>query len=633
MLFIATWGTNFMEFIDRREYRQYYAIISSIRPTVLIAPWLIQLFVSLFGKPRKSGALLGGEKLDDSSLSKITVSEALREEIVEYLLKGIRKSVSMYIGLGSAKDVGDDEEISCTSRLARFFCGCCCKSEPEDLGEINTKSVAGGSSLIGQGAINRKVKLTNRGAIHREAKRELEMVMPTGEGQAKSEFVLADEASEEANGIRFVSLGPKIFENLRELHNIDSKEIVTLFSEENLQKKKLKVKLQSGKGGAFFVIPTKGSFLIKSINEEEYDVMSTILADYYIHYLTHPTSFITPFYGCYALYLSSTSDIKPLYFILMRNVLDIDLDSLPAGTETYCFDIKGSSAGRKALPQPKVILEAGTDPAIQKETLKDDDFFESYGQVKIPPIQSTKILKQLQSDALFFDRYRLIDYSLLLFVISVPYKNVGVRKEQSPSFRQQQLARAASDPRQLQLQQPFAATHDEPQAESAEGPFRVSRESRGRHTARVMLEERDGHRTSARYRLAGPAELVNSILVAKEGEEKKRVVVELQDEQHKDFPQQTVINLIPTSVKYDPREETKQSLKGASTAEVQNEAKEEDKAAADEAFRTGDLIVTEEDEEQEQEQQESSSLAKSGGSDSAEQAYVYSKRDTCFIVA
>ena len=119
-----------------------------------------------------------------------------------------------------------------------------------------------------------------------------------------NEFIYEDvkiaENKEFNSGVKFVSLGPRVFQNLRNLHNVDEDDIMTLFSVGNLTSKKLKVKLQSGKGGAFFVFPETGKYLIKSINEEEYEVMKNILADLYMHYLTYPASFINPIYGCYA---------------------------------------------------------------------------------------------------------------------------------------------------------------------------------------------------------------------------------------------------------------------------------------------------------------------------------------------
>ncbi len=243
-----------------------------------------------------------------------------------------------------------------------------------------------------------------------------------------TEFIFDDERgrdSELGSGIRFVSLGPRVFQNLRSLHGVEENDLLGIFSVSNLLQKKLRVKLQSGKGGSFFVLPEngQGQYLIKSINAEEYEVTKTILGDLYMHFLNYPASFINAIYGCYALYLSETDEFEPQYFVLMKNVLDINRDQLPEKAEILCFDLKGSSAGRRTVPDPRKLVAPDIDPAIQKQTLKDEDFLLSFKKLDITPIQSKCILNQLEADAQFFAKYMLIDYSLLLFVLNVPYKS------------------------------------------------------------------------------------------------------------------------------------------------------------------------------------------------------------------
>ena len=220
-----------------------------------------------------------------------------------------------------------------------------------------------------------------------------------------------------------MSLGPRVFQNLRSLHSVDDNDITSLFSVSNLLKGKLSVKLQSGKGGAFFVFPENGSYIIKSINKEEYKVMKTILPDLYMHYLSYPSSFINPMYGCYALYLSERGEIEPQYFVLMKNVFDVNRSLIPEQAETICFDLKGSTAGRKVLKDPSILLQDQIDKEIQKQTLKDADFFMSFKKLDVTPMQSKLILRQLEKDTQFFAKFKLIDYSLLLYITNIPYKN------------------------------------------------------------------------------------------------------------------------------------------------------------------------------------------------------------------
>jgi len=237
--------------------------------------------------------------------------------------------------------------------------------------------------------------------------------------------------------VRFAALRPKIFENLRNLHDVSENNIKSLFNTEDLRRKKLKIKLQSGKGGAFFIIPIEGNFLIKSITAEEYDVMAERLANYYLHFLKYPNTCITAIHGCYALRMVTNEDISPLYFILRKNILPLNINRLTENAEMYSFDIKGSTAGRKVLSNPKEILRPDANPEIQHMALKDDDFFESFSSIQIPPTQNSKIIEQLAIDAAFFEKYNLIDYSLLVFIANIPCNNKGEAQYKRTSYEEE----------------------------------------------------------------------------------------------------------------------------------------------------------------------------------------------------
>jgi hypothetical protein len=138
----------------------------------------------------------------------------------------------------------------------------------------------------------------------------------------------------------------------------------------------------------------------------------------------NPSSYIVPIYGCYTLHLTESNEIEPLSFILMKNVLDINKASFPPDTRILCFDIKGSLSGRQTLQNPKVLLEPIIDPKIYDKTLKDFDFFNSFQKLDITNIQSNKIIEQLKEDSKFFSRHKLIDYSLLMYIIYTPFHTV-----------------------------------------------------------------------------------------------------------------------------------------------------------------------------------------------------------------
>ena len=373
------------------------AIIYSLRPTLLLIPWTCQAIAS-YCQPRPREQLIQrNEALKDN------MNDALREEITEYLLKGIHKSMNAILRIDIVRERTFNEEVK------------------SDFGE----------SVLGEMAIQ-KVSLVNKAAIARAAKEELPMII-SKESKENDRFVFEDERNEDDEGIRFVELGPKIFGNLRKLHNINPKSIINLFSVKNLREGKLKVKLQSGKGGAFFITPVEGNFLIKSITEEEYDIIASMLFDYYIHFANCPSSYINPIYGCYALRLSDKEEIEPMYFVLIKNVLEIDKNLLPANAEIHCFDIKGSTAGRQTLEYPEELFKPNAYRKFRNVTLKDTDFFETYKSLLLLPLQASKIAGELKNDSIFFRRHNLIDYSLLLYIVNIPYKTMGVNKDVAES--------------------------------------------------------------------------------------------------------------------------------------------------------------------------------------------------------
>lgn len=397
---------NPLDYTKRMKLKLAFAIIHSARPALLVIPWMTQMLVN-FCQP----VLEREQLLQDSALRlKENMNEALREEVAEYLLKGISKSLNAVHTLETVREIRDEEETTC----------CCCigtgiKSE-------NTLK----NSVLAETAMA-KVNLFSRAAIARAAKEELPMVLPTRRDADDSRFLLEDEDNEDVEGIRFVALGPRIFDNLRRLHNITTEQIASLFSVRNLREGKLKVKLQSGKGGAFFVVAVDGRFLIKSISSDEYDLMRSILPEYYAHFANCPSSYMSAMYGCYALQLADNEEIEPMYFVLMKNVLEMDKNLLPANTEIHCFDIKGSTSGRQTLDNPEEFFESSAYNKFKDVTLKDADFFSTYKSLSVFKFQAQKIMEELQNDVQFFKNFNLIDYSLLLFIVNIPYKTMGTR--------------------------------------------------------------------------------------------------------------------------------------------------------------------------------------------------------------
>lgn len=221
-----------------------------------------------------------------------------------------------------------------------------------------------------------------------------------------------------------IELAPKIFKNIRRIHNIDDYMVKSIFSIINL--KELDISISSGKGGSFFIKPIHGGrMLIKSITKPEYEIIQDFLPDYYCYLLMNPNTYLCPILGVYKLKLQKNNQVPPIIFILMRNVLNMDPSDIGPDDKIYTFDLKGSVHGRRTLKDPLEILNFEENYKHHKNLiLKDIDFFQSFRKLDITNIQSERIMSQINEDTQFLSDHNFMDYSLLLYVVMKPYKDV-----------------------------------------------------------------------------------------------------------------------------------------------------------------------------------------------------------------
>lgn len=139
----------------------------------------------------------------------------------------------------------------------------------------------------------------------------------------------------------------------------------------------------------------------------------------------NPNTYLCPILGVYKLKLHKSSQVPPIIFILMRNVLNLDPEDLNPDDKVYCFDLKGSLHGRRTLENPIEIMNHEENYEFHKNlVLKDIDFFQSFRKLDITADQSEKIMSQIEEDASFLSHNNFMDYSLLLYIVIKPYEEI-----------------------------------------------------------------------------------------------------------------------------------------------------------------------------------------------------------------
>lgn len=349
--------------------------------------------------------------------------DVLRREVLEYIVKGFEKIFKSKDEIASRTieqlEIEDlnlkPEKTPLFRRLILFCLG------KEDPNHENYEDEGNRSFILGHPDVLKKVSPLSQTQIDKETQNEKSVFVKrnlTLNSKSKPNQEVKDDEYE------FIELAPTLFKNIRRMHNIDDPMVRSIFNTSNI--KELDITISSGKGGSFFIKPIHGGrMLIKSITKPEYELIQNFLSDYYCYLLMNPNTYLNPIIGVYKLKLQKSSQVPPITFILMRNVLNIDPEDLKPHDKVYCFDLKGSVHGRRTLENPSEILNYEENYHFHKDLiLKDIDFFQSFRKLDITTIQAERIMSQISEDAKFLADHNFMDYSLLLYIVIKPYQEV-----------------------------------------------------------------------------------------------------------------------------------------------------------------------------------------------------------------
>lgn len=191
----------------------------------------------------------------------------------------------------------------------------------------------------------------------------------------------------------FIDYAPLVFAHIRQLSSITTEQYTSSMSPSNFLGKLSDqlAKFSDGRSNSFFIFSPDKKFILKTINDQEAQVLLKMLPSLHRYFSANPHSLITRFYGCHAVKVSHG---ELVHVVVMGNVF-----SSPMKIHE-CYDLKGSwvnrSAGKREDPS-----KLGMDLDLQR-------------QLRLTAPIRAMFLEQVQKDSLFLCSVNIMDYSLLL---------------------------------------------------------------------------------------------------------------------------------------------------------------------------------------------------------------------------
>jgi len=211
---------------------------------------------------------------------------------------------------------------------------------------------------------------------------------------------------------------PHIFKQIREQDGISARDYERALEETRREK------FSEGASGAFLYFSGDERFIVKTMQQEECDVLLGMLPDYCEHIRQYPDSLLTRFYGCHSLRMYG----RVMFFVVMGNVFITHGKSIHER-----FDLKGSWVNRHRQPVEKGKQmecrycnqkfkvgdksEAGQCPARPNRNhepnnvSKDNDL---NFKLRLDRVTSLSVGDTIIADTNFLRDHGIMDYSLLL---------------------------------------------------------------------------------------------------------------------------------------------------------------------------------------------------------------------------
>ena len=188
---------------------------------------------------------------------------------------------------------------------------------------------------------------------------------------------------------------PNVFRSLRQSFGIPETDFYLSITQEGFQS----TSTNSKSGSAFFFTSDK-LYLIKSLTSRELKMLtSEFLSDYHLYMTQKRDSLLSRIVAVFSVSMSMVG--FSVHYLVMMNIFHHPRYT----TLDEKYDLKGSRIGRT------VGVSGAVDPKVVK---KDQDFG---GRILLCDGHAAGLKRILESDCLFLQRTRRIDYSLLIGIV------------------------------------------------------------------------------------------------------------------------------------------------------------------------------------------------------------------------
>lgn len=240
--------------------------------------------------------------------------------------------------------------------------------------------------------------------------------------------------------IRIKKFAALVFHHIRLIDGITIDDCIKSLDPILNLEKVTEVKVSGGRSPNSIQYTWDKKMLIKTISKHEKKLlMKDMLTKYHVR-MRDTKTLLCRIYGVFRIQIGDQYDS---YVVLMKNMCDLPLD-----TRTLTFDLKGSTVDRKCISKEdkkscsenyrtKEELISGYKDVV----LKDNDL--SFLDIKfnLSSSDATNLMKAVEQDSLFLEKYWITDYSLLLTIhkfrvedYRANFKNLRVMKSYDDKY-------------------------------------------------------------------------------------------------------------------------------------------------------------------------------------------------------